>query len=262
VSDEYLERYKDNDSIPSPAFNAMISNFDDNLGKLLRYLKRNELEHNTILVYMTDNGTSAGVQIKDDKIVQGYNAGMRGRKGSMYEGGHRVPCFIRWPQGEIQAGRDIAIALCPVQEPITMLRTHDMHMDKGNNLVPWNHQQIRQGMKSNGWYAVNVLEAGVYEFTLMRWPPESGGGLLAGLPGKPAVAGTTISPQGPGKKLDLKMAGISICKKKDEQSISEGAGTGITFEMPVRAGHHKLRAWFVDGEGESFGAYYVKVEKK
>jgi hypothetical protein len=45
---------------------------------------------------MTDNGTSGS----------GFNAGMRERKGSQYDGGHRVPCFLRWP-GKLEAGRDV-----------------------------------------------------------------------------------------------------------------------------------------------------------
>jgi hypothetical protein len=42
-------------------------------------------------------------------VTSGYNAGMRGGKQSMYEGGHRVPCFIRWPDGQIgsRPGRDV-----------------------------------------------------------------------------------------------------------------------------------------------------------
>ena len=44
---------------------------------------------------MTDNGGTAGVQF--------YNAGMRGRKTQIYDGGHRVPCFVRWPDGGLRA---------------------------------------------------------------------------------------------------------------------------------------------------------------
>src|SRR5690606_34735471 len=63
---------------------------------------------NTLLLFMTDNGTSAGVTFEEqgNKVEKGFNAGMRGKKGSMYEGGHRVPFFIRWP-GTISSNRDL-----------------------------------------------------------------------------------------------------------------------------------------------------------
>jgi hypothetical protein len=61
---------------------------------------------------MTDNGSSGGAWLDGDKhCVGGYNAGMRGMKGSYYEGGHRVPFFIRWPAGGIGGGRDVD-AMC------------------------------------------------------------------------------------------------------------------------------------------------------
>ncbi len=78
-------------------FYGMISNIDENMGRLMDHLKKNDLEQNTLLIWMTDNGTSGS----------GFNAGMRQRKGSPYEGGHRVPCFVRWPAGGIQGGRDV-----------------------------------------------------------------------------------------------------------------------------------------------------------
>ena len=48
---------------------------------------------------MTDNGGTQGVQV--------FNAGMRGRKGNIYDGGHRVPCFVHWPAGGLRKGEDI-----------------------------------------------------------------------------------------------------------------------------------------------------------
>jgi len=76
-------------------FWGMITNFDENMGRLLSKLKDWGLEDNTIVIFMTDNGTSAGL-----------SGGTRGRKGSEYDGGHRVPFFIRWPR-KLKAGRDI-----------------------------------------------------------------------------------------------------------------------------------------------------------
>jgi arylsulfatase B len=51
---------------------------------------------------MTDNGTAAGF-----RNGKGFNAAMRGTKGSEYDGGHRVPCFIRWPAGGWSRGRSV-----------------------------------------------------------------------------------------------------------------------------------------------------------
>lgn len=111
VADKYLEPYKDNDNIPNAAFYGMIANIDENLGNLVDYLESVKLMDNTILIFTTDNGTAQGAQVEghrlDGFVVKGYNAGMRGIKASMYEGGHRVPLFIHWKDGGISTGQDI-----------------------------------------------------------------------------------------------------------------------------------------------------------
>ncbi|MBN1588605.1 MAG: arylsulfatase [Pirellulales bacterium] len=78
---------------------GMIANIDDNLGRLEKVLEETGLRDNTILVFMSDNGGTAGVPF--------YNAGMRGHKVQLWEGGHRVPCFVRWLSGGIGGGRDV-----------------------------------------------------------------------------------------------------------------------------------------------------------
>ena len=97
-------------------FYGMITNIDENLGRLMKKLDELDLENNTILIFMTDNGTAAGAGRRSRgkkapgaaaKKWPGFNAGMRGQKGSSYDGGHRVPFFIRWPAGGIKGGRDI-----------------------------------------------------------------------------------------------------------------------------------------------------------
>ncbi len=70
------------------AYYGMISNIDENFGRLLASLKEWNLETNTLVIFMTDNGHSIG------KL---YNAGMRGSKGTPHRGGTRVPAFWRWP---------------------------------------------------------------------------------------------------------------------------------------------------------------------
>ncbi len=113
VADKYSDPYKNNEDIPNASFYGMIANVDENLGKLVTYLESIHLMDNTILIFTTDNGTAKGAKIEkggdrlDGFIAKGYNAGMRGVKASMYEGGHRVPLFIHWKDGGINIGKDI-----------------------------------------------------------------------------------------------------------------------------------------------------------
>ncbi len=98
---EYMDLYRDNDEIPEglKRFYGMITNIDDNFKKLREHLVKLNLTDNTILIFMTDNGTARGQEL--------YNAGMRGHKGSEYEGGHRVPFMLRWPEGKMTGGREV-----------------------------------------------------------------------------------------------------------------------------------------------------------
>lgn len=77
-------------------FFGQIENFDENLGRLLATLRESGREQNTIVIFMGDNGTATGSNGKG-KDDDGFNAGMRGKKSSVYEGGHRVACLARWP---------------------------------------------------------------------------------------------------------------------------------------------------------------------
>lgn len=110
VPQKYLDMYLGVDDIPNPNFYGMITNVDDNLGALRKKLADWQLDKNTILVFMTDNGSSAGIELDKSGFPtgKGFNAGMRGKKGSAYEGGHRVPFFIHWPEGNLDAGKDIS----------------------------------------------------------------------------------------------------------------------------------------------------------
>lgn len=104
VADEFADLYRGNPDIPEPEFYGMITNIDANFGRLRRHLQNLRIEDDTILIFMTDNGTSGGWE---ERSGRGYNAGMRGRKASYYDGGHRVPFIVRWPGGGITGGRDV-----------------------------------------------------------------------------------------------------------------------------------------------------------
>ena len=108
---------------------GMVKNIDDNMGRLLAALDESGARENTIVIFLTDNGPQQ----------ERYKAGLRGRKGQVYEGGIRVPCFIRWPArfepGEIDAAAahiDIVptlLAACGAQAP------DGVHLD-GVDLLP------------------------------------------------------------------------------------------------------------------------------
>jgi hypothetical protein len=90
---------------------GMITKFDVDLASLLQELKALGLEEDTILIFMSDNGPCpwyGGIKIDSNGFVEeGYSSGMRGGKIWGYENAHRVPCFIRWPAGQIGRGKDI-----------------------------------------------------------------------------------------------------------------------------------------------------------
>ncbi len=170
-------------------FYGMIENIDANLGKLVAQLDELGIADNTILVFMTDNGSAAPGMIAKNKVAEdgwrGFDGGMRGRKGSEYDGGHRVPFFVRWPAGGIGGGRDEAVLsahvdvlptlaeLCGVTEaapnPLdgtslaARLRDADVPLEERTLLV--HSQRIKQPKKwrkcavmTERWRLVNGVE--------------------------------------------------------------------------------------------------------
>ena len=96
---EYYEHYLGKPGVneDTAKFFGMIENIDTNFGTLLTKLNEWGIADNTLVIYLgTDNGGTAGTKI--------FNAGMKGGKGSVYQGGTRAPCFFRWPAGGITGG--------------------------------------------------------------------------------------------------------------------------------------------------------------
>jgi arylsulfatase A-like enzyme len=115
-------------------FYGLITNMDENIGRLMDFLEAENLSEDTIVIFMGDNGTAMGAGIRGNGLVKdGFNAGMRGRKTMPYEGGHRKACLVRWPAGGVGGGRDVAglsahfdlmptlAELCDIESPQTRL---------------------------------------------------------------------------------------------------------------------------------------------
>jgi len=355
VPPEYIEPYRNRPEVPDPAFYGMISCIDENFGRLERKIDELGLADNTILIFMTDNGTSG----------RGFNAGMRGRKSSEYEGGHRVPCFVRWRGGGIDGGRDVPTltahidmlptlaSLCgiphrtarpidgmdvspllrgtPVAWPQRVLVVDNQRVDvpvKGKNFavmtdrwrlingrelydmdrdpgqehnvaaehpdvvtrladeyekwwasvwadaqaptpivigsdrenparltchdwhspaVPWDQSMIRNGMRANGWWDVEIEREGMYRFELRRWPAELDKPIVAAVPGSKAI---------PARRARISIDGM------ERMAAVEADQPAAAFEMPLKPARCRLQTWFFDeGGNELCGAYYVYVRR-
>lgn len=109
---------------------GMVTNIDRNFGRLLDALDRRKLAQNTIVIFLTDNGPQQAR----------FNAGMRGKKGTVYDGGIRVPCYIRWP-GQVAEGRIVEpiaahIDITPtLMEACGIEKPNDFRID-GKSLLP------------------------------------------------------------------------------------------------------------------------------
>jgi arylsulfatase A-like enzyme len=131
VADELVKPYRDAglDEKTAKAY-AMITNIDANVGRVLAALDENKIVADTFVIFMTDNGPQ----------VPRFNGVLRSTKGSAYDGGIHVPCFMRWP-GRFNAGAKVEriaahidlfptiLAACDVPAP------RDVKLD-GVNLLP------------------------------------------------------------------------------------------------------------------------------
>ena len=87
--EENIAPFRDHVTEAEATYLGEISNIDNNVGRLLAFLKEKNLEENTILIFMNDNGVTMGLDV--------YNAGMRGCKCTIWHGGSRAMSFWRWP---------------------------------------------------------------------------------------------------------------------------------------------------------------------
>ncbi|MCE2960976.1 MAG: arylsulfatase [Akkermansiaceae bacterium] len=151
VSDAYAKPYRDA-GIPDELakYYGMITNIDENLGRFRKKLTDLGLAENTLLIFMTDNGTSAGYI--DEKAKYPYfNAGMRGWKGSAWDGGHRVPCFWHWPKGNLTGGRDATELSAHIDVLPTLVNLLELKKPEGPIVDGLPLTQPLQGVQEEIW---------------------------------------------------------------------------------------------------------------
>ena len=118
-------------------YRANVTQLDDAFGQLMKTLDDLQLADSTLVFFSSDNGPEGD---GDKGPGRGLAGGLRGRKRSMYEGGHRVPGLVRWP-GTIQAGTEsstpvIGSDFFPTVLAVTGLEPPAGRQLDGTNLLP------------------------------------------------------------------------------------------------------------------------------
>ncbi len=194
--DKYLSKEKDPDYPGNAVYAAMIEHVDDSVGAVMQTVEDLGLADNTIFIFYSDNG---GVDNRFDNVVllgnnskdvypEGHplqyiatsNAPLRAGKGTLYEGGIRVPLIVRWP-GEVSAGTtseaivssvdfyptlmEVAKAKAPgkqVLDGVSMLpalttNTHDPEREVFTHYPVYHHEQPMSALRKGDWKIVENL---------------------------------------------------------------------------------------------------------
>jgi len=158
---------------------GMISELDDSVGRILAKLRELKLEEDTLIFYISDNGAQLAAKYP---ATVGSNDPLKGKKGTTYEGGVRVPWLVQW-KGTIPAGQvvdDPVISLDVLPTALAAAGREDLITGKldGVNLLPFFKKQSALPSRKlyfrwRGWFAVREDKwNAVYPAPLFQTPPE------------------------------------------------------------------------------------------
>jgi arylsulfatase B len=122
-ADRYMAKFAHISDIHRRIFAAMLAHLDDSVGAVLAQLRESGLERDTLVVFLSDNGGPT-------RELTSSNAPLRGEKGSLFEGGIRVPFFVRWP-GRFAPGTINDTAVISMDVTVTALAAAGVKVAEG-----------------------------------------------------------------------------------------------------------------------------------
>lgn len=109
---QYYQKYLDAGQEEKTAmYSSMVESVDESLGQIMDYLERKGVADNTVIIFYSDNGGHS-LNTAKNNVPHTFNAPLREGKGSVYEGGVRVPMMVYWP-GKTEAGMRINTPVTP-----------------------------------------------------------------------------------------------------------------------------------------------------
>jgi arylsulfatase B len=165
-----------------------------------------------------------------------------------------------WQELEPTFAQDCSIYLGDAHDNPATLTCHDW-ITTGS--TPWNHASVRSAMSGDantGFWNVKVVEDGVYEIRIRRWPQESDTAIDAGLPPGADVPGVKAYRTTKGKAFKAIKATVEIGGQSAETAVEPGAKE-VVFRLKLAAGVTRLSSRFHAANGNEIGGYYAYVKK-
>jgi arylsulfatase A-like enzyme len=232
---EYLDRYKSITDETRRAYAGQIACMDDEIGKVLAELDKKQMRENTLIVFHSDNGGTRDAKMTGESKVKSVpcdNGPLNAGKGTLYEGGTRVPAFANWP-GHIKAGEVLAVIHVVDMFP-TLARLAGGSTAKskpldgqdvwpaiaegkpsGRDEVVYNVEPFRAAVRRGDWKLVwsNLLPSKLELFNLAVDPNEQ----------------TNLASQQPEKVKELQ-ARIEELAKESEKPLFMGTAMQVVFK--------------------------------
>ncbi len=187
---KYRDKVKPAEGVNHPVYAAMIEDLDTSIGRVLDKLDQLGLQDNTVVLFTSDNGGLRTIYTGAGEVIS-TNAPLRDEKGTLYEGGIRVPLIVRWP-GFVRPGTvcneptttaDLLPTFCQIastelpQQPIDGLSMVALLKDPAASLhrnaiyfhyPHYHHSRPAGAIRAGDWKLIEFFDDGQLELYNLR----------------------------------------------------------------------------------------------